>query len=747
MPDPAVDSRALAPATVDRGALAEDLLDAALNALRMGGLAPLVQAHPRAARWLMRRLRAVVRGSAGDALGPQGDLVVEAGWLLQWCVTQLRPDQDPDLDHIPEEAWLARPAWRPMLAVMCHTRLREVPDFPRHYHRRQGESATDNLCGLWGVDPSTVYRYLERGQRAMARLALEPTSVPRRLGLRRFVLAQLAQRWSGGAERLSWHQQQAAGCRQRGDGSSALWHALQAADATLAVQLLVQDAAMLAGEPEVDALVERVASQPLSHRQQFDLWMARATLARTRETSEHEEAACRQALALAETARHDLWRGIAQCALGRCFEGRDAARALAYYDESLRSLDRVPPSDDPSTQRARLNTLARVAYMRVRRNDPGVREVLEEGSRLLRELGEPDEQTGLLEQAWAGYWRAAGERDRALQCRLRALSIFERIGDRRSALAAQVNLMLIYAEMRDINRVEALARRILEESARHKVEPAIVISAHGNLGTAYTHLGRYDTAMEHFGRALALATAARHEQFANVLRSNLANACYNRFLATGDPAFEREGDDLVAQVLRAPPATVTPSLIEEARGLKAHVLGRQPERSIDQLLDDESAAHLAEMAEVKRQRIALASAAADPVAQAEARLAITRAYLAIAASERAAARALIEQHGLQPRFKGRIDALRSAFEADLSRTQSLAGQWKQAAGDLLDDTRRGRVLAHLVEHGSVNKSAYGELAAVAPATASKHLATLAERNLLVQRGKGPSTRYELPAAP
>ena len=46
----------------------------------------------------------------------------------------------------------------------------------------------------------------------------------------------------------------------------------------------------------------------------------------------------------------------------------------------------------------------------------------------------------------------------------------------------------------------------------------------------------------------------------------------------------------------------------------------------------------------------------------------------------------------------------------------------------------------------MNKSAYGDLCGVAPATASKHLGLLAERGLLVQRGKGPATRYELPSA-
>lgn len=750
MPDPAVPAapeRSTA-AAAERLALAEDLLDAALAGLRQGALEPLVQQHPRAARWLMRHLRPVLRGTAGDALGPQGELAVEAAWLLRWAVTQLRPDQLPQLDGIGPEDWLHRPAWRPMIAVMCHARIAAVPDFPGHYRRRPDESPADNLCGLWGVDPSTFYRYVERGQRAMVRLAMEKPSVPRRFGLRRYVLAQLAPvcRWSGEAERAAWHRTQALSIQRAGDAASALWHAWQSGDAALAVKVLLQDAAVLAGDPEADALVERVASLDLSQRQLFDLWHARATLARTRQAPEHEETACRQLLQLAEAARDDLWRGIAQCALGRCFEARDAARAFAYYEDSLRCLARVEAgADRKAVQAARLNTLARVAHMRVRRNDPGARELLEEGSRLLEALGAPDEQAGLLEQGWAGYWRAAGDHERALQCRLRALNIFERIGDRRSMLVAQVNLMLVYAEMRDIARVEAFAQRVFDAVQHHAVEPGIVIGTHGNLGTAYSHVGRYETAIEHFRRALELAVAARQDQFANIARCNLANAYYNRYLETGDAAYERLGDDEVDRLLRAPLTTLTPSLIEEARGLKAHVLGRQPERSIDQLLDAESAAHLPEMSEVKRQRLALTTAGDDAAAQVQARLGITRAYLAIAAKEREAARTLIERHALQPRFQGALDALRQTFERELSREEQLAGAWKQAAADVLDDARRATLVAHLLREGSVNKSTYVELCSVAPATASKHLVALAERGLLAQRGKGPSTRYELPS--
>ena len=79
----------------------------------------------------------------------------------------------------------------------------------------------------------------------------------------------------------------------------------------------------------------------------------------------------------------------------------------------------------------------------------------------------------------------------------------------------------------------------------------------------------------------------------------------------------------------------------------------------------------------------------------------------------------------------------------ITREQRLLASWKQRGADLLDDARRGVLVESLLREGSVNKSAFAQLCGVSPATASKHLTTLAQRGLLQQTGKGPSTRYLL----
>ena len=109
-----------------------------------------------------------------------------------------------------------------------------------------------------------------------------------------------------------------------------------------------------------------------------------------------------------------------------------------------------------------------------------------------------------------------------------------------------------------------------------------------------------------------------------------------------------------------------------------------------------------------------------------------------------AALALIHKHGLREAFDDEFAQLKQTFNRELTREQRLAAQWKQTTADLLNDERRSAALAELLSSGSINKSTYALVCGLGLATASKHLGLLAERGLLVQTGKGPSTRYQLP---
>jgi len=391
---------------------------------------------------------------------------------------------------------------------------------------------------------------------------------------------------------------------------------------------------------------------------------------------------------------------------------------------------------------AYMNTLVRLAWMQVLRNHPQAKAMLQRADDLRQAHPVPEELVGMLEQSWGEFWRVAGDPQRALQAKHRALNIYQRLGDQRSILVTFLNLISLHGQAHELDRAQAYAQQVFEVARRSVVEPSILVSTHGNLAAAYVWANRYDLAIDEYRQALELALSSNLRLHVNRARMNLASAYYRRFIETRDSEFERLGDAELEAFFQSPAAERTPSLTETARNLKAETLGTQPEKSADRLLSGEAAEHLVEMAEVQRQRELLA-ATDDPEQRARAHLAIANAYVAISVKEREAARALVESHKLGDTFLAELGQLRETFDRELTREQRLLASWKQRGADLLDDARRGVLVESLLREGSVNKSAFAQLCGVSPATASKHLTTLAQRGLLQQTGRGPSTRYLL----
>lgn len=749
MPKPAVTERT--PRDDRRGAqagpsiaLAEALIEAALAAHRAGTLDELLRRRPLAARWLLRRFLPLLEGSAGVAVQSEALLVWAANLMLRWTLTQLRPDREASLEGIDQRTWLELTPWRPMLAVMCYAGVAAVPDFRDRYRRRSDEAAVDNLCGLWGVGPSTFYRYLERGKRALAEtLVRDPIGVPMRFALRRWVQADVQAREGLHAvdQQVHWHLRQAEQALARRDVGSALWHRLSGGDVSGFIQVLRGNALESANHPETDALVERLLAGPLSARDRVEIELARAALARTRHAADRELKAYESALQVAVAAKDRLLMGIAYGALGKFHEPRDADRAFAFYEDSADCLRQADPHRlDAAAAEASLTTLTRLAWLYVLRNDPRAKTVLERALELSASISVPDEIAGLLAQAQGELARRSGKLQEALQHKQRALNLFERLLDRRSVLATWLNLSSIYAEMQQYERAIEYAERVLDVAARQDVEPEIVAGTHVNLGATYHLQGRYDAAIAQYRLALQVSTRNGLKLEATRAHFNLAETYYKRFQLSHAAEDERLGDVHVDAVRQAPMSESSPALLELARNLKAEMLGQQADAPKDRLIPEEAAVHLDEMTEIRRQRAVLA-VPISPEAHVRARLAIAKAYLAISMEEREAAHELIERHRLGASFTEELGDLRDAFDRELTREQRLLGQWRQTAADLLDDGRRTALVQHLLRDGSINKSAYSELCGVSPATASKHLTTLAERGLLRQTGKGPSTRY------
>lgn len=742
-------NRARRRSAADRAvALAEVLIDAALAAQRSGTLDQLVRQRPRAARWLMHRYRGLLHGTLGDALEVEQPLALAAELMLRWALTQLRPDRAASFEGIDRKAWLDLTAWRPMLAAACYCGALAVPEFRDRYRRRADEPPIENLCGLWGVGASTFYRHLDRARRALAELMVrEPIGVPARFALRRWLQAEMAPRLSlhAPAQQQAWHQRQAERALAQHDIGAALWHGLASADARGFIRALQVDALQPANHPETDALVERLAVAALSARERVELELARASLARTRGLTDRTLQASEAALRAAVAAHDKLLMGIAYGALGAFHETRDADRAFACYEDSAQCLQQADPQQsDRRAIEAYLTTLTRLAWLYLQRNDPRAKTVLERAQAIAGDFEVPDEIAGMLAQSWGELARRSGQLSDALQHKQRALNIFERLGDRRSVLATWLNLSSIYAELQRFERAIEYAQRVLEVAGRQEVEPQIVAGTHVNLGATYYLQGRLDLAIEQYRHALRTSLASGLRLEATRAHFNLAEAHYKRFQAEHDPRDEQQGDGHVEAVLAAPMAESSPAMHEQVRKLKSELLGQLDERDKDRLVPEESAVHFAESTEIERQRAVL-TLPMSPEAHVRARLAIAQAYLAIAVKEREAAQLLMRRHGLGEQFAAEVSRLRDTFDREQGREQLLAARWRPHSEDLLDDVRRLALVQRLLHDGAISKSGYAQVCGVSPATASKHLAMLAERGLLQQTGKGPSTRYLLVA--
>lgn len=723
----------------------DTLVCAALDSVRHGAPAPLPDRQARLRAVLRRHWLGGVIGTIGDAVPPSEQFSEAGRLLMEWGLSQLRPDRKAGLGDIGEDGWLHSTSWRPLLAMACHHGIIAVPAFPARYRRRPDEPAIENLCGLWAVGHSTVYRYLEKGRRLLAERFSSPPDAAQRLSLRQHVDAWLKHREQPSAGWTTWHLGQGTAALSAGEVADGLWHLWRGGHVEALLDALGRHATEAAASDETDLLLALLESgADLDTPTRFALRQRWALLWRYRHDSTREEEALQRALRMANDAGDAVMTGIAHAALARFHEPRDRDRAFASYEQAIDQLRHaIETATGDARQRAvheYAEAIVRLAWLHLRRNNPRAKTLLDQVQRMGDDTSLPGDIVAPLEQTWGEYWRCVGDTHRALEHKHRALAVYERLGDQRAVLNTYRNLSLIYGEARDFDKALDYGQRVVDAAQALPLEPELLAGAHGNLGIAHFYRGDFDQAIQEYRQTVAIQESAGLRAHLGAAHYNLAEAHYKRFQKTHDQADEAEGDRHAAAAARISAEDNVPGLHQSARTLKHELLGSGD--GPDRLLPAEHAAHFDEMTEIEHLRVSLA--VPQPAErQVRTHLAIARAYLAIATKERETALALATRHGLQADFNAELDALRQTFSRELTREQQLAQAWGDRCADLLGQERRHSVLAHVLTQGSINKSAYAEVAAVSLATASKHLGLLAERGLLVQTGKGPSTRYLL----
>lgn len=726
------------------------VLEAALDAHRDGTLDHLLSTRPGASRWLTRIFLQPILGTAGDALPTDRAMTTALTWLMEWAITQLRPDRALTLQIDDRKAWLDSTSWRPAIAVMCHYGFATVPDFKDRYYRRPDETPADNLCGLWNIGPSTYYRYLEKAKRLMAR-ALYEQRLDRRHShsLRTWVCQNVYKQLNltQPAEQARWHEQQFAKAIKLDDALSALWHARLAGDIHGACALIQRHLVHLSGVPELDEALTALHNAAHSPSHEFVIQLTGAEVWRARGDAEKEREAIERALHVAVDAGDNLLIGTAYSHLGKYYEPRDPDRAFSCYQDSVEFLRRAETSQGlqslSMTGDEFVSTLAKLSWLYALRNDPRAKAVLDYADTVRANLQISDFVCAMLEQCWGEYWRRANNLPKALEHQHRTLNIYERLNDLQGIIKANINLSLTYSDLQQYDYAITCLKRVLELKSTIAVSPEAIASTHLNLGACFFWKKDYDAAIHEYELGLRVSQDAGLLLHVRRAHYNLAEAYYSRLRNSNNSQDEAMGDHHATAALAALPSDTDPSHIESTKNLKSQILGKGKETLYDRLNSVEMVANYADLASINEYRSLLATPA-PPETHIRAHLAIANAYLSISAKEREAAMTLIEKHGLAGEFADEFKQLHTTFNRELAREQQLDAKWRQSAGDLIDEPHRASLHKQLLTHGYINKSGYAELCNVSLATASKHLGMLAERGLLVQTGKGPATKYVLP---
>jgi tetratricopeptide (TPR) repeat protein len=347
-------------------------------------------------------------------------------------------------------------------------------------------------------------------------------------------------------------------------------------------------------------------------------------------------------------------------------------------------------------------------------------------------------------QAYGAYYRRQKEYARALEHTHHALNIYQSLGDDEGVLKTYINLGATYQRAEGYTQAAAYYRQVIDLTRRLAHDADHLAVAHLNLGACDFSLSDYAGAVASYARALDICQSQQLAQRGGQACYNLAEAHYAWFKASQEPLHQTLGDEFVERAIGFWRGGNYLADIENARKLKADQHGRLAAPDLQTLAPREKAEHVAAMAEIDELRLRLdktdpAHAAADVV---HLRMEIARRYARIAAREREVAMRFAAEHGQTALYETALKELTADFAHSISQEQTLAARAAKAAN--LPEATLAVAFRHLLRQGSLTKSSYAEVCQVSAATASKHLVALAESGMLVQLGKGPSTRYVLP---
>jgi tetratricopeptide (TPR) repeat protein len=718
-------------------------LDLLLAAHRNGDLAALCSRRPQTALWFLRHYAHPMLWEI--QCGESASIGAALSLWLEWGLAQIRPDNASLEREIERKAWLGAHAWRPYVALAAHFGFIAVPEMSERYRARKDEPPFERLCGVWNIAPSSFYRYVDRGRRALAKQLFAPLNRNRLASMCDFDARHEQPPMSVRPRELADLSRVGPRFAFHSNHLAPLWAAIRADDAASVMAILMRDVCHLAAYEYIDVLLDRVATMNLSLRAQIDVSLRRAHVCRVQNRIDAEQHFLSVALRAASAFDDKLSLARVYAAQARAVETRDVDRAMVDLRASIELYDALcttTSDEDESAQVERIAAMIRLAWLYIKRNDPKAQIILEQCEELIDVAAHDLETLASLAQARAELARRSGNLQVAVESNLRALQYFERTSNEAQSLKVTGTIVLLYGELRKLDLAIVYADKIFARAQRQQIEPYTVAATHLNLGIAYFWCERFDDAILAYEHALRIASDANLRPLMGRAHYNLAEAFYRRYQLTKTPADERFGDSHSTLSQAIWEQSNDRAAAEATRNLKRAALGEQEHLIYDRMLPAELAIHFDELHRIQSQRLVFERAKTNEE-KALAQLKIAREYVDIVVKERERALALLADTTPSAAITTQLDRITTAFHRSLSHEESLAETWRQRSLGVIASDKLHAVTQHIAQFGVIKKSQYATLCSVSPATASKHLALLATRGLLVRANRGRATAFSV----
>lgn len=708
-------------------------LEAVLSAYRNGELEALCGQRPLAVQWYLRRYAHPFswRNHAFAGVGLAESLDAWIRWALIRCCPELQ--REPD-----RRIWLSAAPSRNFLALAVHFGFLDAPDYADRYRARRDEPPFERLCGLWGIAPSSFYRYVERAKRRLAEELFAPMNRDRLDSMAQFLLDR---------RRSSEQSADIHGRRTRSVHESSLfadlsslWKSISEGDSARSLEIACERTSSLASYAWIDSLLERIDEASLSQRDGVRLLLVRARIAGLQSRWSVEAQWIARALKSASRANDLVCMARVYAARAKSVEARDVEQAMSDLREAIALFDRASESEGGDQfESEQLSVSIRLAWLFIQRNDPVALHMVQRCEASIDEARADLASLASLAQARAELSRRGGNRETAVTANLRALQFYERLGNATQVLRVCGTLVLLYGELRQLGLAESYAARILS-SPPSRVDAHTRAATQLNLGVAYFWSDRISQAISAYERALAVASEADLQPLMGRAHYNIAEAMYRRFGLEHKPADEHFGDAHARTSLEIWTKLGDKAAIEAAKNLKGVVLGLREHLVYDRMLPGELAAHFDELSRIEILRQQIVCAESDE-SRALAHLAIAKEYLGIVVKERERALALIAGKQVTDAIDAQLRALTDSFRQSLSLEEALIERWREESKGVVPSGKLVDLAKHLARSDTIKKSTYASICAVSPATASKHLALLAQSGLLERQNRGRATLF------